>query len=40
MLKICNKYILEYNINFNTKKKCVLNLEVLLLKGNLHFLKE
>ena len=38
MLKICNKYRLENNIIFNNKKTVVLNLDILLLRGNLHFL--
>ena len=37
MLKICNKYRLENNIIFTVRKQFVLNLEVLLLRGNLHF---
>ena len=38
MLKICNKYRLKNNIILTVRKQFVLNLEVLLLKGNLHFL--
>ena len=38
MIEICNKYRLENNIIFNSKKTVVLNFEVLLLRGNLHFL--
>ena len=38
MLKICNKYRLENNIILTVRKQFVLNLEVLLLKENLHFL--
>ena len=37
MLKICNKYRLENNIILTVRKQFVLNLEVLLLRGNLHF---
>ena len=35
MLKICDKYRFENNIIF-VRKQFVLNLEVLLLRGNLH----
>ena len=38
MLNICNKYRLENNIILTVRKHFVLNLEVLLLRGNLHLL--